>query len=131
MWEDVPERSLEADRMNRKQEEKYRKLLEAKRAALLTRVQAARTSEQEDSLERAPDLGDRAISTMNRDLSYQLTIGERDILRRIDAALDRIESQTYGECVNCSKKVQQGRLDAVPWARHCIDCQELQDSGQL
>ena len=117
--------------MNRKQVEKYRKLLETKRAALLTRVQAARTSEQEDSSELAPDLGDRAISTMNRDLNYQLTTGERDILRRIDAALDRIESGNYGECVNCKEKLQQGRLDAVPWARHCIDCQELQDSGQL
>jgi len=117
--------------MNRKQVEKYRKLLEAKRAALLTRVQAARMSEQEGSSERAPDLGDRAISTMNRDLSYQLTTGERDILKRIDDALDRIESESYGECLNCSKKVQQGRLDAVPWARHCIDCQELQDLGQL
>ena len=117
--------------MNRKQMEKYRKLLEAKRAALLTRVQAARTSEQDGPSERAPDLGDRALSTMTRDLSYQLTTGERDILRRIDAALDRIESETYGECLNCGKKVQQGRLDAVPWARHCIDCQELQDLGQL
>jgi len=117
--------------MNRKQVEKYRKVLEEKRAALLTRVQAARTSEQQGDSELAPDLGDRAISTMNRDLSYQLTTGERDILRRIDAALDRIESGIYGECVNCNEKVQQGRLEAVPWARHCIDCQELQDSGQL
>jgi RNA polymerase-binding transcription factor len=117
--------------MNRKQVEKYRGLLEAKRVALLTRVKAARASEQENRSELAPDLGDRAISTMNRDLSYQLTTGERDIVKRIDAALDRIESGTYGECLNCSKKVLAGRLDAVPWARHCIDCQELQESGQI
>lgn len=117
--------------MNRKQVEKYRKLLEEKRAALLTRVEAARTSEKEGESELAPDLGDRAISTMSRDLSYQLTTGERDTLRRIDAALDRIGNGTYGECVNCSEKVQLGRLDAVPWARHCIDCQELQDSGRI
>ena len=122
---------MEADRMNRKQVKKYQKLLEAKRAELLTRVQAARASEKEGSSKDAPDLGDRALSTMNRDLSYRLTTGERDILRRIDDALDRIEAQTYGVCVSCSKKVQQARLDAVPWARHCIDCQELQDLGQL
>ena len=122
---------MEADRMNRKQVKKYQKLLEAKRAELLTRVQAARASEKEGSSKNAPDLGDRALSTMNRDLSYRLTTGERDILRRIDDALDRIEAQTYGVCLSCSKKVQQARLDAVPWARHCIDCQELQDLGQL
>jgi DnaK suppressor protein len=122
---------MEADRMNRKQVKKYQKLLETKRAELLTRVQAARASEKEGSSKDAPDLGDRALSTMNRDLSYQLTTGERDILRRIDDALDRIEAQSYGVCLSCSKKVQQARLDAVPWARHCIDCQELQDLGQL
>ena len=117
--------------MNRKQVEKYQKLLEAKRAELLTRVQVARARVKEGSGEDAPDLGDRALSTQTRDLSYRLTIGERDILKRIDDALDRIETQSYGECLNCGKKVQQGRLNAVPWARHCIACQELQDLGRL
>ena len=53
------------------------------------------------------------------------------VLRRVDLALDRIESGVFGVCVECGKKVQLGRLDAVPWARHCIDCQELQDQGEL
>jgi len=117
--------------MNRKQLDKFKKLLDDKRAALLDRVQAARASEQEGSSEDAPDLGDRALSTVTRDLSYRLTAGERDILKRIDVALDRIDAGTYGECLNCGKKVQQGRLTAVPWALHCIDCQELQDQGKL
>ena len=117
--------------MNRKQVAKYQKLLEAKRAELLTRVQAARESVKEGSTADAPDLGDRALTTQTRDLSFSLSTGERDVLRRIDDALDRIETQGYGECLNCGKKVQQGRLEAVPWARHCIDCQELQDLGQL
>ena len=106
-------------------------LLDEKRAELLTRVRAARAAEQEGGTEDAPDLGDRALSTMTRDLKYRLTGSERDILKRIDDALDRIEAKTYGECQSCGKKVQQGRLNAVPWARHCIDCQELVDLGQL
>jgi DnaK suppressor protein len=122
---------LEATEMNRKQLDKYRTLLEEKRARLLARVKEARASEQEGSSEDAPDLGDRALSTATRDLSYRLTSGERDLLRRIDEALDRIENDAYGECLNCGKKVQQARLTAVPWARHCIDCQELQDLGEI
>ena len=117
--------------MNRKQVTKYYKLLEAKRAELLARVQAARAAETAGQSGNAPDLGDRALSSVTRDLSYVLSTGERDILKRIDAALDRIETESYGECLNCGKKVQQGRLNAVPWARHCIDCQELQDLGQI
>ena len=117
--------------MNKRQRERYRKQLLAKREELLHRVQAARKSEKEGTGKQAPDLGDRALSTVTRDLSYQLTVGERDIVRRVDDALDRMEEGEYGVCVACGKKVQTGRLDAVPWARHCIECQELQDRGEI
>jgi DnaK suppressor protein len=82
--------------MNKRQMQRYRKLLVAKREELLVRVRAARNSEQEADDKEAPDLGDRALSTVIRDLSYQLTAGERDMLRRIDEALDRIEEGQYG-----------------------------------
>jgi len=111
--------------------ERFRKQLVVKRADLLGRVQAARSSETEGGGTDAPDLGDRALSSVIRELTYQLTTGERDIVRRIDAALDRIEADEYGVCVHCGKKVQIGRLKAVPWARHCIECQELQDTGEI
>ena len=108
--------------MNKRQQERYRKLLLAKRAELLDRVREARSSEQEGVDKEAPDLGDRALSTVIRDLSYQLTAGERDMLRRIDEALDRMDESRYGNCIECGKNIQVGRLDAVPWARHCIEC---------
>jgi DnaK suppressor protein len=117
--------------MNKRQMTRYRKLLEAKREELFARVRAARSSEHESDDQEAPDLGDRALSTVIRDLSYQLTAGERDMLRRVDDALDRMEAGTYGACLECGKKVQTGRLDAVPWARHCIECQERQDRGEI
>jgi DnaK suppressor protein len=117
--------------MNKRQLQRYRKQLEAKRDELLQLVESARSSEKEGGSNDAPDLGDRALSTVIRDLSYQLTAGERDILRRIDEAITRIESGDYGKCVECGQNVQAGRLDAVPWARHCIQCQEMQDRGEI
>ena len=117
--------------MNKRQLARFRKELEAKRDELLDLVRSARASEQEGSDKEAPDLGDRALSTVIRDLSYQLSATERNIMRRIDEALDRIDHGEYGVCVECEKKVQIGRLEAVPWARHCIECQELQDRGEI
>jgi DnaK suppressor protein len=117
--------------MNKRQRERYRKKLLEKRESLLNLVKAARSNETEADDKEAPDLGDRALSTVIRDLSYQLTASEREMLRRIDKALDRIEASTYGTCVSCEKKVQLARLDAVPWALHCIECQELQDRGEI
>jgi DnaK suppressor protein len=117
--------------MNKRQLARYRKELEAKRDELLDLVRSARASEQEGGEKEAPDLGDRALSTVIRDLSYQLSATEREIMRRIDEALDRMDRNQYGICVECEKAVQIGRLDAVPWARHCIECQELQDRGEI
>jgi len=117
--------------MNRKDLETFRTLLQSKRGDLLARVRAARSTEHEGNEEDAPDLGYRALTTMSRDLSYQLSTGEREILKAIDEALRRIEDGRYGNCTNCGKKIKVPRLQAVPWARHCIDCQELQDRGDL
>jgi DnaK suppressor protein len=111
--------------------EKFRKQLQAKRDDLLGRVTAARNSEKEATDADAPDLGDRALTSVTLDLSYQLSAGEREVVRRIDAALHRIDDGSYGSCLHCGKKVQLARLEAVPWARHCIDCQELQDRGEI
>lgn len=111
--------------------ERYRGLLEDKRNDLLARVRSARDSEADSSDADAPDLGDRAISTVSRDLLYQLTGSEREILKRIDKALIRIDRGAFGACDHCGKQVQTGRLEAVPWALHCIQCQELQDRGEI
>jgi RNA polymerase-binding transcription factor DksA len=46
-------------------------------------------------------------------------------------ALDRISDGAYGECVNCGQDIQVKRLEALPWARYCIKCQELQEQGLL
>ena len=111
--------------------ERFRELLTTKRTELLTRVRAARSSDVTAGEGEAPDLGDRALNTMSRDLLYQLSTTERDIVRRIDAALDRLDRGVYGQCVHCGRGVQPRRLEAVPWARHCIECQELQDRGEI
>lgn len=111
--------------------DQYREILLHKRADLLDSVRAAREGETEAGTEEAPDLGDRALSTMSREILYRLSAGERETLRLIDRALDRLQEGSYGACENCKRSIQPARLNAVPWARHCIDCQELQDRGEI
>ena len=49
----------------------------------------------------------------------------------IDEALQRIEDEEYGLCQNCEKEINPKRLAALPSARYCLDCQELQEKGLL
>lgn len=46
------------------------------------------------------------------------------LLREISDALHRIENDTYGICLECEEPISTKRLDAVPWARYCVTCQE-------
>jgi DnaK suppressor protein len=46
------------------------------------------------------------------------------LLREISDALRRLENRTYGVCPECEAPISTKRLDAVPWARYCVTCQE-------
>jgi DnaK suppressor protein len=46
-------------------------------------------------------------------------------LASVDAALARLDDGTYGTCARCGRPIAPDRLDALPWAAHCIDCQRI------
>jgi DnaK suppressor protein len=50
-------------------------------------------------------------------------------LELVDAALERLEAGTFGACLRCGKPIAPARLEALPWAAHCIDCQAIVDRG--
>lgn len=47
----------------------------------------------------------------------------------VDAALARLDDRTFGTCVRCGKPISVARLEALPWAAYCIDCQRIVDRG--
>ncbi len=111
--------------------EKFRKRLLAKQEELVHDLARNRQVTEETVEEQAQDMVDRATSAYTREFPSSLSESDRRTLLLIDQALLRIDQGTYGVCVHCQGHVQEKRLDAVPWARHCIDCQELQDKGLL
>ena len=59
-----------------------------------------------------------------RDLEFALDAHESAELDQIEAALQRIEAGTYGQCVDCGVSIPVARLHAAPEAARCIACQE-------
>lgn len=68
-------------------------------------------------------LADTATETYDRELDYSLEENSEHVLAEIDAALKRIEDGTYGICTNRGEQIPVERLEALPWATLCIDCQ--------
>lgn len=81
--------------------------------------------------EGSDDIVDRANNSYNREFMFLLSNSERQTLHLVDRALARMEKGTYGACRNCGRDIGPARLKAVPWARYCIDCQELAEQGLL
>jgi RNA polymerase-binding protein DksA len=72
-------------------------------------------------------LADTATETYDRELDYSLEENSDHILSEIDGALGRIDDGTFGTCSNCGKEIPVERLEALPWATLCIDCQRHQE----
>jgi DnaK suppressor protein len=86
---------------------------------------------QESADEPTEDIVDRANNSYNRELMFSISDSERQLLLQIEDAINRMNAGTYGRCTNCGNTIHPLRLEAVPWARFCIDCQELAEKGLL
>lgn len=73
--------------------------------------------------------GDAATSTFDRELDATLEGNEERLLQAIDAALQRIESGTFGICRSCGKPIDPERLEALPWTTQDIDCKRREERG--
>lgn len=78
-----------------------------------------------------PDPVDLAVRTYSKNVMLAVSENESRKLTMVNAALDKIKDDEYGQCQNCENKINRKRLTAVPWARYCIACQELKEKGLL
>lgn len=117
--------------MDKKKVRAYQEMLADKRRALTGVVSSTEDYEREAGQDTSQDPADIASNAYTKDLLFSQSSNERHILRLVEEALRRIEVGSYGYCVNCEEEILQKRLDAVPWARHCIKCQDLQERGLL
>ena len=71
------------------------------------------------------DILDSVSEERTRELDMILTDREKQKLKQIDDALERIEENTYGFCEECGVKIPRARLKVVPFAKYCVECKEV------
>ena len=117
--------------MDKKRLDYYKKKLLARRDELMRTI--ARTAEEgrQADEDQTVDLSDKAANSYTKEFLFGMTNADRSVLNMIEAALKRIQNEEFGVCANCQEEMQQKRLEAVPWAKHCVTCQEKAEKGQL
>lgn len=118
--------------MDKRKVASYRKLLLVKQEEVRRMVaRSDQDGREANGSEVAQDSGDRAANSYTKEFLFHQSDDNRRILQLIEEALKRVDNGSYGLCVECQQDVQKKRLEAVPWARHCIECQEKQEQGLL
>ncbi len=116
--------------MDKKRLDFYKKKLETKREELM-RMMAQNEQEAMAADDATQDIADKAANSYTKEFLFSQSNNERFTLQLVDEALKRVKNGGFGLCVQCQAEIQQKRIEAVPWTRHCIACQEKQEQGLL
>ena len=117
--------------MDKKKLETFKKRLEERQRELRNAMNRTAQDGRDADLESAQDIADRAASSYTKEFLFHQSNTDRQLLQMVDGALDRIREGNFGECISCGNEINPKRLEAVPWTRHCIACQEKLEKGIL
>jgi len=117
--------------MDKKKLDTFRKRLETRQQELRHMVTRNQKDGRTADEEATQDVADRAASSYTKEFLFSQSNNERQLLQMVEKALARIREGSFGECIHCGKEINAKRLEAVPWTRHCINCQEKLEKGIL
>ena len=102
----------------------YRKILEKKAEEVRRSMSAQKAAQLVGRLDVPSDEGDLSQQHHEEWIFLNRNTIDMKLLREIADALRRIDQGNYGVCLECEEPISAKRLDAVPWARYCVTCQE-------
>ncbi len=103
----------------------YRQLLESKAEEVRHSMSAQKAAQVVARLDVPSDEGDLSQQHHEEWIFLNRNTIDMKLLREISDALHRIEHDSYGICMECEEAISTKRLNAVPWARYCVTCQEM------
>jgi DnaK suppressor protein len=102
----------------------YRKALEKKAEEVRRSMSAQKAAQVVSRLDVPSDEGDLSQQHHEEWIFLNRNTIDMKLLREISDALIRIEQGIYGVCLECEEPISAKRLEALPWARYCVSCQE-------
>ncbi len=112
--------------MNEKQVDHFREILLAWKRQLMEEVDGT-VHHMRDDAANFPDPNDRATQESEFAMELRTRDRERKLIKKIDEAVNQLESGEYGYCETCGVEIGIRRLEARPPATLCIDCKQLEE----
>lgn len=105
-----------------------RKKLVEQRKSLLSEAEEALNALPGQAI--FPDLGDQASAEIDRNFMLRLRGREQKLLKKIEAAIEKIDNGTFGICEVCGQEIDIKRLEARPVTTMCIECKTEQEEEE-
>lgn len=122
-----PKETAKEREARERRQEVLQKMLLGKRQEIMKEIEGSLgqslTEDQQRRLESARDVGDQALMDLERELGISLMEMRNRRRQSIDEALTRLQEGTYGICAECGVEISEKRLQAVPFAKLCVECQ--------
>ncbi len=122
-----PKETAKEREARERRQEVLQKMLVGKRQEIIKEIEESLgqslTEDQQRRLESARDVGDQALMDLERELGISLMEMRNRRRQSIDEALTRLHEGTYGICAECGIEISERRLQAVPFAKLCVECQ--------
>lgn len=122
-----PKETAKEREAREQRQEVLHKMLLGKRQEIIKEIEGSLgqslTEDQQRRLESARDVGDQALMDLERELGISLMEMRNRRRQSIDEALTRLHEGTYGICAECGIEISERRLQAVPFAKLCVECQ--------
>jgi DnaK suppressor protein len=126
-----PKESVKEREARERRREALQQMLLGKRQEILKEIEGSLgqslTEDQQRRLESARDVGDQALMDLDRELGISLMEMRNRRRQAIDEALTRLNEGTYGICAECGIEISERRLEAVPFAKLCVECQSREE----
>jgi DnaK suppressor protein len=126
-----PKESAKEREARERRREALQQMLLRKRHEILKEIEGSLgqslTEDQQRRLESARDVGDQALMDLDRELGISLMEMRNRRRQAIDEALTRLNEGTYGICAECGIEISERRLEAVPFAKLCVECQAREE----
>lgn len=116
--------------MRKRDRDKFQGKLLEMRKEILRVIQKDMKEGREGEAGEGRDTYDIASDERDREINLLLGDRERKKLLQIEDALSRIDTGEYGECEECGGEIVTGRLDAMPFTRLCVTCQDEAEQTQ-
>jgi len=116
--------------MNKRDLKHFKELLEAEREKLTKMAREATKDHMGTDIDDLKDDMDLASSELDQSMVYRFRDRERNLLKKIEKAIQKIEDGTFGICEICEEPIGMKRLEARPVTELCINCKEDQEKRE-